>query len=124
MAAVPVVIAQDGADRTFSTVAITQAQAGFLLLKGLVAGKTPKLHAMVLTGDTAATTIVVQSCTADNGGGTNTAITGIMPLAQYGGFVIPFCYDARGCLGAASGAALGMTSATGKVFGYAVVSTD
>lgn len=112
----------EGTDRTFSLVLITQAEATWHLLKAAVAGKTPVLHAILLTSDTANTTVTIQYATESDGTGA-AALTGAMTLADNGGFLIPFCADPRGCIDAgAAGRVLGFTSATGLVFGYAIVS--
>jgi hypothetical protein len=114
--------AANGNGRTFATVAVTQGAAGYLKL-GRTASKTTALHAMVVAADTAATTITIIDNDADDAT-TPTNLTGAIPVPQYGGFVLPFNADVRGCLVTASGNYLGLVSATGKVFGYAVVSTS
>jgi hypothetical protein len=116
--------ADPGAGRTYSAVAITQGAAGWLLLNAKATGKTPKLHALLVVADTDASSIVLQSADNDSGG-TPVALSGVIPVAKAGnGFLIPPTLDPRLCLGAPAGKSLGLTSATGKVFGWAIVSTD
>ena len=106
---------------TFQTpVAITQAGAGYTTILALEADKIIYLHALVLTADAAGT---VQIFYDDDGAGTNeVALTGAMPVAATGGFVIPFTANTNGCLRTASGKQLVLKSTVSKVFGYAVVS--
>ncbi len=112
-----------GVERTFSRVVVTQAAAGFFALKALAAGKSPALHALIGTADTADTTLTIQSADADVG--TNpVGLSGAIELANSGGVVIPFTADVRGCLIAPAGKTLGFTTATGSFEGYAIVSTD
>jgi hypothetical protein len=114
---------QTGSGRTFSTVAITQDASGWITLKQQ-SGKIPALHAIVLGSDTVGTTVQIEyNGTAAHSGAT--ALSGVMPMGQYGGFTIPFNADARGCLKVnATSEYLGINTTTGKVFGFAVVSTD
>lgn len=123
MAFESVVSQMTGEGRTFSAVVVTQASAAWFTLKAASSGKIPKLHAFIATGDTAATTITFQSAD-DSSGTTPVALSGAIILEQYGGAVIPFTADVRGCLTAPISKSLGFTSATGLVKGYAIVSTD
>ena len=116
--------AGNGNGLTFSRVVVTQAGDGFkLLLKIQGEHKTLRLHALVGTMD-AAGTLLIESNTADDGNGTATALSGVIPLDNKAGMVIPFCADSRGCLASKEGGALGIRTVTGKFFGYAIVSTD
>lgn len=111
-----------GASLTFTRVVITQAGAGPVLLKAKgAAGTYNRLHALVVTMD-AAGTLLIESNTTDAMDGTATALSGVIPIGTNGGVVIPFCAHKDGVLRAASGEALAIRSATGKVFGYAIVS--
>ncbi len=118
------IAADSGAGRTFSSVAITQGAAGWFTLKGHVAGKTPKLHALLVVADTDGTTITLQSAD-DESGTTPVALSGAIPVPTAGGgFMVQPVADPRLCLGAPVGKSLGLTSVTGKVFGWAIVSMD
>lgn len=112
----------NGNGLTFSCVAIQQAAAGFVLLKAKAFGKTLRLHALVGTMD-ADGTLRIDEATADDGTGA-VGLSGIMPLANKAGAVVPFNADARACLATTAGNSLGITTVTGGFHGYAVVSTD
>lgn len=111
-----------GSALTFQTpVALTQAGAGLLTILALEAAKVIRLHALVLTMDTAAGTLKVSY--DDDGAGTNEVnLTGVMALPLNGGVNIPFNANPSGCLKTAAGKQLTLTTTGGAVKGYAIVS--
>jgi hypothetical protein len=105
--------------RTYEVVAITQASAGWTKIRSLVAAKSVALHKLYLKAD-AAGTLTIQS--ADDDAGTNAAaLTGVYPIAAYDTFKDEQV-NAALCLATPVGKSLGFTTATAKVFGYAVIS--
>jgi hypothetical protein len=105
--------------RTYEVVAITQSSAGWTKIKSLVAAKSVALHKLYLKAD-AAGTLTIQS--ADDDAGTNAAaLTGAYPIAAYDTFKDEQV-NAALCLATPTGKSLGFSTATAKVFGYAVIS--
>jgi len=95
-------------------IAINFAAGARTAIHALVAGMFLRLHGIVVIAN-AAGTIVFESDAV--------AISGVIPIAANGGFVIPFNPDPRGCLvTAAAGEALNITTVTCTLDGYAIVS--
>ena len=110
---------------TYSTVAVSQAIAGYHSLMLGAVGKTVRLHGAILTSSGAGT-IIFQSSTdiaAPDAGAGLVALSGTMTIGANGGFVLPFNPDPRACLQATS-LSIGFTSAGTLVNGWAVVSTN
>ena len=114
-----------GSGLTYTRVKIDQAAAGRATLLEGAANKTQRLHALVGTmGASGTVTIAYDN---DGAGASQVTLTGNMPVAAYGGMVIPFCRDPAACLstdGSATKRYLTIVTTGGAFDGYAVVSTD
>ncbi len=110
-----VLAAMNGSGLTLARTVITQGGAGTLALQAASVGKIARLHSITFVADAAGTWQL-----QDTDG---TALTGVMPITQYGGVDID-----RGILAAAaivasaSGEGIQIVSVTSKLFGVALVS--
>ena len=100
---------------TFTRVKIDQTGgAGASVLIGALASNYTRLHAMLLTIDTAGGTVTLE----DSDG---TDITGPMPFDQYGGFLLPYEAHPDGTPITAIGKGMSINTSQ-KAFGHAIVS--
>ncbi len=109
--------------RTFHRVAIDQSADGWTQLGAKAAGKTWKLHYLVVTGSPGGSCQVVSN-DADDGTGTDEDLTGDMPIGANGGAPIGPLYAPDFCPTGTTGEALGIRTTTAQVRGFAVISTD
>jgi hypothetical protein len=109
----------NGNGLTFTPVPISQAGAGTLQLAAKAADKCQRLH-FLFGSITAGGTVQIQ----DKDGG---ALTGALPVATYGGVVVPFTADPRGAVrpaGETVNKGLQLVSTGGGFNGFAVVSQE
>lgn len=103
-------------------VVIEQAAAGRTTIYAGLSGHTIRLHELVGTMTAAGTAMV---CYDNDGAGTSqTAISGIIPLASTGGMVVPFRAEKAGCLATPAGKYLTIVTVGGAFHGWAIVSIE